>query len=550
MCYNIVMAIITPQTDLALLKCPLELDQHNQLTFANANAQYNYFNSLPKWAVNDFTYQRKDDVIRFPAEVDEIRTYNYCMYRNTAFSNKWFYAFIQNMRFVSPGVTEIELKTDPWQTWCFSLNFKKSFVEREHVNNDTIGVHTIDEGLSTGEPILNSTVDVNFANATDNTQRIIAQVTELPGINAPSGYTDRIYNGVSQGCYFVMIPGYGDLQKFCKWYDTNAKKDAIVAMFMVPYAMVSNATLVPAGSGGDSFTVGFLPSSYTAKQFSVSNVSYSSTLNGYTPVNKKLYTFPYSYLNVTNNAGSSAIFRYEDFADPTTTKWNCYGVLSQGCQIKLYPTNDYKGNRLSEYASSYDYGISSGKLPVISWQSDYYLNWQARNGADNAFNAGVGILNGAIGAVGRASTADSQLGASVAAVQGGLQIASVIQNAIHEDRVASLVPEQAMGNTNAGDINYAMRKSGFTFQRMSIRAEYARMIDGYFSAYGYKVNEFKIPQFSSRRYWNYIRTINVNITGDIPQEDMDEIKSYFNTGITFWHDSTKYLDYSQNNAIV
>ena len=195
------MAIITPQTDLVLLKCPLELDQHNQLTFANANAQYNYFNSLPKWAVNDFTYQRKDDVIRFPAEVDEIRTYNYCMYRNTAFSNKWFYAFIQNMRFVSPGVTEIELKTDPWQTWCFSLSFKKSFVEREHVNNDTIGVHTIDEGLSTGEPILNSTVDYNLVSPSGDTQRIVAQVTELPGIDAPDGYKDRIYNGISQGCY-------------------------------------------------------------------------------------------------------------------------------------------------------------------------------------------------------------------------------------------------------------------------------------------------------------------------------------------------------------
>lgn len=549
------MAIITPQTDLVLLKCPLELDQHNQLTFANTTAQYNYFNSLPKWAVNDFTYQRKDNTVRFAAQVDSIRTYNYCMYRNSAYSNKWFYAFIQNMRYVNDSTTEIELKTDPWQTWCFSLSYKKSFVEREHVNNDTIGVHTIDEGLSTGEPILNSTVDVTIASPTGDSQRIVAQVTELPGIDAPSGYTDRIYNGISQGCYFLVLPGYANLQKFCRWYDSNGKKDAIVAMFMVPYSMVSNYVTVSAPASDGSYTIGFLPPSYSAKQFSVSNVSYSSTLNGYTPVNKKLYTFPYSYLNVTNNAGASVIFRYEDFADPTTTKWNCYGVLSQGCQIKLYPTNDYKGNRSSEYASSYDYGISSGKLPVISWQSDYYLNWQAKNGLDNAFNAGVGVLNGAIGAVSGVNrelsgSNPSAIGASVSAVQGGLQIASVIQNAIHEDRVASLVPEQAMGNTNAGDINYSMKKTGFTFQRMSIRAEYARIIDGYFSAYGYKVNEFKVPQFSSRRYWNYIRTINVNITGDIPQEDMDEIKSYFNSGITFWHDSSKYLDYSQNNAIV
>ena len=546
------MAIVTPQSDLVLLKCPLEVDQLNQLTFSNATAQYNYFNGLTKYAVNDFTYQRKDGTVRFPAQIDTIRTYNYCMYRNDAYSNKWFYAFITEMRYANDGVTEIELKTDPWQTWCFDINFKRSFVEREHVSNDTIGAHTIDEGLSTGEPILNSSVDVIFAKADNDYQRIVAQVTTLPEIQGDlsSEYKTRIYNGVSQGCYFVVLTGYDSLLKFCKWYDSNTKKDAIVAMFMVPYSMVSNATLKTAGSGSDSFTLGFLPASYTAKQFNINNVSYSATLNGYTPVNRKLYTFPYSYLNVTNNAGTSAIFRYEDFADPTTTKWNCYGVLSQGCQIKLYPTNDYKGSRLNEYASSYSYGISCGKLPVISWQSDYYLNWQAQNGANNAIQAGLGVFGTAISTVANVSKSQNGIESSVAAVKGGLEVADTIRQAIHEDRVASLVPEQAKGNVNCGDINYTMQKAGFTFQRMSIRAEYARIIDNYFSAYGYRVNEFKTPQISSRRYWNYIKCINVNIIGDIPQEDMDEIKSYFNTGITFWHDPSKYLDYSQNNAIV
>ena len=59
-----------------------------------------------------------------------------------------------------------------------------------------------------------------------------------------------------------------------------------------------------------------------------------------------------------------------------------------------------------------------------------------------------------------------------------------------------------------------------------------------------------MPNITGRRYWNFVKTKQVNITGDIPQDDMNEIKSYFNTGITFWHDTTKYLDYSQNNAIV
>ena len=42
------MAVIAPQTDVYLLKVPLEIDEVNQLTFANTTAQFNYFNSLPK----------------------------------------------------------------------------------------------------------------------------------------------------------------------------------------------------------------------------------------------------------------------------------------------------------------------------------------------------------------------------------------------------------------------------------------------------------------------------------------------------------------------
>lgn len=541
---------VTPNTDLYLLQCPIELDERNQINFSSAEAQFNYFYNLPKLEAENFTYQRKDNVIRFPAHIDSLLNYTYVMYRNTNYGSKWFYAYITDMQYINDNMTAITIKTDVWQTWCFGLSFKKSFVEREHVSNDAIGAHTIDEGLSTGEPILNSSVDVTIASPGEDSQRIVAQVTELPGIDAPSGFTDRIYNGISQGCYLLVIPGYGSLQKFCKWYDSNGKKEAIVSMFMVPASMVTGYKLETAGSGSDSFSIGFLPSSYSAKQIDIANVSYSSTLNGYTPTNKKLYTFPYSYLNVTNNAGSSAIFRYEDFSDPTYTKWNCFGVLSQGCQIKIYPTNDYKGNRSSEYASSYDYGISAGKLPVISWQSDYYLNWQAQNGANNAFNAGVSVLNGAMNLVSGVNDSDSTLGASVAGVKGGLQIASSIQQAIHEDRVASLVPEQALGNINAGDINYSMGKTGFTFQRMSIRAEYAVIIDNYLSAFGYKVNSFKIPQFTSRRNWNFIRTQNIAIEATIPQADLQEIKDIFDAGVTMWHNPSTFMDYSQPNNIV
>ena len=147
------MAVITPQTDVYLLKVPLEINDINQLTFSNATAQHNYFNSLPKISVDNFTYQRKDGTIRYGANFDDIIQYNYVMYRNDAYSNKWFYAFITGMEYLNDNVTAISIKTDVWQTWQFDLVYKRTFVEREHVNDDTIGNHTIDEGLELDELI-------------------------------------------------------------------------------------------------------------------------------------------------------------------------------------------------------------------------------------------------------------------------------------------------------------------------------------------------------------------------------------------------------------
>ena len=74
------MAIVTPSTDLILLQCPLEIDQQNQITFNSYDDQVAYFTTqLAKYEVTDFTYQRKDGTVRFPAVYEEIRNYNYCM---------------------------------------------------------------------------------------------------------------------------------------------------------------------------------------------------------------------------------------------------------------------------------------------------------------------------------------------------------------------------------------------------------------------------------------------------------------------------------------
>lgn len=85
---------------------------------------------------------------------------------------------------------------------------------------------------------------------------------------------------------------------------------------------------------------------------------------------------------------------------------------------------------------------------------------------------------------------------------------------------------------------------------MSIKAEYAKIIDDYFSAFGYRVNSLKVPNITGRANWNYVKTVGCNVIGDVPQTDIEEIKSMFDRGVTIWHNAATFLDYSQNNNIV
>ena len=101
---------VTPESDVILLKVPLEMDEKNQLTFANTTAQYNYFYGLTgKKSFDKFTYQRKDGTLTVPDLVDNLYGYNYVMYRNENFSNKWFYALLTGIIFA--GIHNVVFST-------------------------------------------------------------------------------------------------------------------------------------------------------------------------------------------------------------------------------------------------------------------------------------------------------------------------------------------------------------------------------------------------------------------------------------------------------
>lgn len=553
------MSAITPQTEVYLLKCPLELDNQNQLDFASKSAQETYFKSLPKIYLDEFSYQRKDSVIRVNRHIDTLLEYTYVMYKNDNYSNKWFYAFITNMEYVNDNCTYVTIKTDVWQTWQFDLNWKRCFVSREHTNDDTFGKNLVPESLETGEYVVNKEEDLRY---NDDPQTgfseyfIFMQVTELPsGMSLPSGCS-KMVNNVASGCFYIGLDydatGITAASKILEWYDSNDKAGAVVAMFIAP-ELITPVVTREYTFGGMTFYVSFPMTSEAPTALADLTFAPTTTLNGYQPKNNKTRTYPYNYLLVSNNNGETFEYRFEDFynindasrktiANPT---FNVVGALTQGCQIKAFPENYMKG---TSTISCWDYGINGAKYPILSWTSDYYLNWQAENSASMFGNylAEQTASNAIAGIAGAAMNPLNMVTGGLAA----LNVFGQINSAVHQQAVAEMQPKQAKGNTASGDLNFAFSKDQFTFKQMCVREQFAKRIDDYFSAYGYQTNEYKIPNRTGRQNWNFVQTKGCNITADMPQQDLEEIKGMFNSGITIWHNPSTFMDYSQSNSIV
>ena len=534
-------------TDIRLVKVPIEIDNKNQLNFSSATTQYNYFNSCDYIELENSSYQRKDNIVRYPGHIDDLIGYNYCMYKNSSYSNKWFYAFISDMQYINDSMTLVSIKTDVWQTWQFDIDIKKCFVEREHVNDDTIGAHTIPEGLETGDYIIeeqsNSSSSTNFHVVLATTYDVIANITG----NTVS-YAQHKYNGINSGCYLYIVhedTTYSFLTLALGNAQADSKADGIVGIYMLPDSLlgVNSSTVwdyLYLTNDGWSTTGGGL--AYCAhKQIPDSNVSVLmetinvnkpyTTINGYTPKNNKLFVMPYKYLSVDNNSGNVSNLSYEYFSGNSTAQFKIYGDITPGGSIRLIPQN-YKNQ--TENNSE---GLTSGKYPIGSFSNDLYTNWLTQNAVNIPLKITGSIISAGAGVV---------TGNPIGVASGILGIASTIGE-IYEH---SLTPPQVEGNVNSGDVTFSSGLLKFTFYKMSIKAEMARVLDDFFSMFGYKVNSVKIPNITGRTNWNYVKTIDCNIHGYIPQKDCIEIKNMFNAGVTFWHNPSTFLDYSQSNTIV
>lgn len=503
-----------PNSDIYILSgVPLDNDYNHTLFFNTAAAQAQTISGYAKYKLTKQSYQRQNlGEVRVGYTTDDLFDCNYIMFRNTAYGDKWFYAFITELEFKNESMTIVHFELDVIQTWFFEVTLGKCFVEREHSATDGLFSNTVPENVDLGNEYI---VNPNTA-----TEKVYSSHYILLASESPTGAkaAPRIINGVLCPLYCADKEVASAMSTLVQEYVDNGRENSILAIYQVPSFVTTTAL-----AGAELVKV----------------TPNTSTIDGYSPRNKKLFTYPYNFISVSNNAGQSGIIKWELWADADNRgQFALQGVGVTTPSAICIPA-EYRGRTLD-----YDSAVALNVFPQCAWVGDTFKAWWAQNRASTISSGITTVLSSAV-SIG-AGIATANVGQ---AVGGAVNLLSGIGGTIAKMQDIANSPSQAHGQTQSDTLNAALGRTGFTFYTLSVRAETARIIDDFFDRFGYATHRTKVPNRAVRPHWCYTKTQGCILNGSIPQTDAKKIMQIYDNGITFWKNPSEVGDYTLDNSV-
>lgn len=568
-----------PNGSIILMKnVPFDNTYGHTLDFSSEEEQHNYFiNQKFHSRYDNYSYLRRERSIKIGTHLDGIRGCNYLMYQNV--DGKWIYCFITRKVYINDNNTELILETDVMQTFWFDVTWNHTFIEREHCDRwgrDLTPIYnTVDEGLTLGnEYIIQGVETIHEVKP----QYVIA-ITQTVNLNGEETNYNSTLNGVpSTVCY-----GFSHGNTFGYDSATLGKSPSVISIAKLPLD-ITNPTINtqyiktvthPKEDEWDDTNnrqplpkVGVYPvdilTSYTAERTlgSVNKFSHyqkPSSLGVGQPFHvkneSKLLSYPYSYGLLSDCQSSPLKIKHEHLHQNNITIRGVVAV-SHSPKCKLYIENGYRGDLQGKLDA-----VINEKDQQLPLTSDAYKNYILNNSAQIKTSQGVNTVNTVtktIGGIVTGALAGAKLGGAwggvAGAVVGGFTPLfsgyATQKQELAKQYDLQEIPEtvRSLGNNVAFDIVDGNNKVNYYF--MSVDERTKKLLSNFWHMYGYATNEIKIPNLRSRYYYNFIKTVGCNITGNIDYEDLTRMKEIFDNGITIWHnrDGVQPLNYQYDNV--
>lgn len=581
---------IQPNTTVRLLTgVPLDNTYTHTLYFSDKASQTSYFESKTKAGclLSNLSYQRyTKGNLRIQKLADDIYDCNYMMFQNTAYGNKWFYAFINNIEYVSNTVCEITYEIDVIQTWFFDVTLLQSFVEREHSVTDIAGENIVPEPVPIGEMYngeyihtgLFSKFDIVIATSyvirSDETSITGYSWSEpmeemIPGVITSGAYYGLRLDDNPTGVFYYAFNSERDIfylpepapENPYSFFQTMLNKhpslDDIAVIYCVPHSLIDY--------NGERFTL--LNSSDRQQSENYERIvpyfnSHPTQLShGYVPKNKKLLTYPYNKLVIDTADGNSYEYAFEFFEEYqdgsshiTSISFAIKGYRGANCSFRAIPLH-YKGS-----VKNYNESCLLTDFPNVSIITDSYKAWYAQNKTRTALQvvsdiAGVGQGAGAVIAGSQIMTPRTKVlstkGAKMMAGgydEVGKSGVKGIGGTLAELADKSRLKYHPRVGSNDGSSEVTNGIKDFNGLQVSVNPQNAQIIDDFFNCYGYATHRVKVPNRNVRPHWTYVKTIDINLESNAPSDDTSKIASIYDNGITFWRHPSEVGNYSLDNS--
>lgn len=437
------MATFQPEGRIYLVKdVDIDVSYTHQYYFRNTDAQLTFFQNKAFKTLENGTYQRKNiNTIQVPYQADEIRECKYLFWENPTYSYKYYYAFVTSIDYINPGVSQINYQLDVYQTYLFDMNWKQSFIERQHTQrylpNGQPVINTLDENLDYGteydvvardtvfqEPdvafcIIGTTdVDDAYQYGTLHSNLGYRIVPVWLGDTAKTFYTVYDYGSGPQTVELATLKEVFDAFKT----DTTLV-NSMISCVIIPYLCVKDLTIEDRGNDrvfilSEYFKIrgnGMPSNKYTLNLRRASTedpyIVYERAMGGkyahYTPYEEsKLLMYPYSFMEMTTNRGDSKLIKLEYINDVNVNIGICGTVSFRNKMayiVKNYLSEDYRINNalvdnsnesvpiIDDYSASY-LQANSNAIAVAQSNAQMLQQTQLEN-AQRTYNTSMSNLS-------------------------------------------------------------------------------------------------------------------------------------------------------------
>lgn len=550
-----------PNTTLYVGVVPWNSDLKNVQSYESRAVQISTIQGLLAHKYEHINIIRRDSDLILKGVNEDLTQCNYLMYQNKDISDKWYFAFIDNVQYNSLNSVIISHTIDVWQTYQFDITYYKNLILRSHVarSADTVGRWLAPEPISVAPEFERKH---NAFNDLSWTPQYVLHATSVYNPNTKkyeykgngTGATlsaeygifvdddkdvQAVVNHYGRDSMTDVLSDYGERSKtfwdnISNWLDdlldseknSDSKWQSITGASSLAQLQDHRNELIglyaiPAWvhDGSNKYATNDI----TSKSVSVT-LPTSTLACGYAPRNKKMLTSLCKAYLFYNENGFKLPLKPELF----TTSSPSFTVKSTELS-----TNGF----LLQIGSYADYTVKTNK---ISYNCENRLGYDANTGLDKVLNglaATVGVVN-AVGSVASQAFAGNVVGA----VQGAV---GAVQQSIN---MIDALGQRGVNSGASGDIMSITEKRAMpVFADVSPTAAQCRYIDDYLDVYGYAINEIgKISSYmKNRSNWNYIQVANCNIKVSAPNDDFNKLKQMFESGVTIWH--SHFGDYDQNN---